>query len=57
MQGGGAICVEEEGWVSGWRWEGGEVDGFLGPLRGVGGGGIGGFPPVGEAGIVVWVDV
>lgn len=42
--------------MGGWRWEGGEVNGFLSPLGRVGGGGIGGFSPVGEARVVVWVD-
>ena len=37
MQGGRAVGVEEESWVGGRRWKSGEVDGFLGPLRGVGG--------------------
>lgn len=55
MQRGGAVDVEEEGWVGGWRGQGGEVHGFLGPVGGVGRGGVGGCEPVREAGVVCWI--
>ena len=44
--------VEEESWVGCWWGESGEVHGFLGPVGGVGWGGVGGCEPVCEAGVV-----
>jgi hypothetical protein len=50
-----AVNIEEEGWVSGWRRESGEVDGFLGPVVWVTLGSIGGFRPMSEAWVIWWL--
>ena len=55
MQGCWAVGVEEEGWMGGWGRERSEVDGFLVPARGVGGGRVVGREPVGESWVVGWV--
>jgi len=47
--GAGAVGVEEDGWATVGGGERGEVPDFLGPTRGVCGGGVCGGEPVGVA--------
>ena len=49
----GAVDVEEEGWVGGFVWEGGEVHALLVPLLWIRLRGVGRCEPVGEAWVVV----